>query len=562
MSESIRQQAKVWKWRPPTGTLIVSGLVVGLFCFVILTVLSVLAPAISSLELEFSLHEIAGPWVYSFKIAIYSCLLCMIAAPIVAWSCWQIKMTLKLQNQNLGQLMVLPYCLPTVAVGAMIVLAFGNSGAINRMLYAELKIIDQPIPFLYQDWSPLLGTVWMNLSLGVMLLLKQWTSIPTNYFRQAELMQLPPGKRLRWIVIPFSKSALLPWLGVVFLSCFNSFGLMLILSGSPSATTIELATWQSLYMEANWTKAALLMILQLLSSTLIVLILWRGLKATQAHQTSGGSQLAMQSENREQMNKSKNIYSVLTKALAWIVSGIFAAFYLVPFLALAVDAGVFLYSSSSSTEHFHEIFDAIFTSSINGVICASFTVLVVMYIVPTQQRSQGYRRFHLAKWFGLMMWLPAIVPGMVPAFALLAVSSYLEWSGLKLPGIWFIQALLAIPVAAALYWSGWMTNLAPNFRIREELGLSSAVLWKRIEIPAMWSWATTSAAIAASLSFGDVTVVSLLADNEHPPLTILLARLMGTYRFGEASMVIFVLVCVSGILFFASTRRLRGVSLD
>ncbi len=545
MGELIFQQMNIWRWHPPRIASIISAVIVGFFALVVWIVFSLLLS--SAHFADVSWLDLKSPWLYSFKIALTTTFICALIAPLVAWASWQLKFT----HRGLDHLMALPYCLPSVVVGAMMVLAFGNAGTINHLLYEQLNWLDSPLTFLYQDFSPLLGTIWMNLSLGVMLLIRQWKAIPSSYWAQAELMKWTSLMKLRWVIIPFSKTALLPWLSVVFLSCFNSFGLMLVLSGSPSATTIELATWQALYLEADWTTAASLMALQLASSSLIVGILWQALKSNHAHHHTTLQRIRVEDHTRS---------SGIKTATAWILWCLFLVFYLLPFLALILATGQFLLTSS--IEHFYEILSSILTSSINALACSILSILIIVTVVPAQQRALGFKRPGIAIWLGAMMWLPAIVPSMVCSFALLSMSSRFDASALKPSGIWLIQALLAVPVVGSLYWSGWTTNLAPNFRIREELGLSSWKQWTRIELPAMWTWIATGAAVAASLSFSDVTIVSLLADSEHPPLTLLLHRLMGSYQFGEASFLVFILVSISTILFLLTARRLKGAFHD
>lgn len=546
MGSIIFKQVTPWKWRPSWSSLFLS-LVVVTFAIVILgTVSFVLADSFHIQD--FSWESIARPWSYSFQVACATCAICGIAAPIFAWSFWY----LKIKTRHFEQLLALPYCLPTVAAGGMIVLLYGNAGLINHLLINRLHISANPIGFLYQDASPLLGTVWMNLSLGVLLILRQWNAIPTGHWRQAELMHFTKKMTARYVILPAIQTSLLPWLGLVFLACFNSFGLMLLLSGSPSATTIELAAWQTLFMEGNWSRAACLMIAQFASSIVFMAILWRSMRRS-AIQAPGNQSV-------ESATFEHTFRSMPMRLLAAIFIMSFALFYIMPVVALSLD--VFSFLSTPATVHFEDLFHASMLSAKNAIATGLMAATMAIVVTPALQKSFGFQHHRAFRWFNFVVWLPAMIPGMVGAFAMLAWSSFADLSLLKGPAIWLIQSFLALPIVVAVYRAGWMSHLAPYFRIKDEIALSSWSEWRKVEFPVMWKWAATAGVIASGLSISDVTVVSFLSESDNPPLTLLISRLMGSYQFGEASFIILILVLLASSLFFLSTYRFKGVARD
>ena len=546
MGSDILKQVTPWRWSPSWPSLLLSGIIFVCAAAILSTVYFVLPRSFSAQDISWA--SIWIPWSYSLKIAFATCFICTLIAPACAWCFWQ----LKLKTHYFDQILALPYCLPTVAVGGMIVLLYGNAGLINHVLIHDLKVASDPVGFLYQDASPLLGTIWMNLSLGVLLILRQWNAIPASQWRQAELMNFTGLMKARYIIFPAIRTSLVPWLGIVFLACFNSFGLMLMLSGSPSATTIELATWQSLFMEADWTRAGVLMSLQLTSSLLFIGLFWRVMRRTQTPFAANQSHAVGSFQTQTK--------SFFRTAIAILGVTIFALFYLMPVVALFVD--VLRYASEHPIGHVDDLFRATVLSSKNALIVGFLAATVAATMGPAIQRSLGFQREKFFRWFSFVTWIPAIVPGMVCAFAILVWSSVTEWTWFKSPSIWFLQSFLALPIAVTVYKSGWISSLAAHFRIKEELGLSSWQLWQKVEFPAMWKWAATAGVIAAGLSISDITVVSFLAESDNPPLTMLIARLMGSYQFGEASLIILILVLLSTALFLLSTYRLKGVIRD
>lgn len=526
MGTRIQQQVKIWRWRPSVISMVLSAMIVLLFALICSTVFVTLRRSIQNQDINW--QSIAAPWWYSFSIASYTCLICLVLGLLVTWCLRHLNISLK----AIDQILALPYCLPTVAVGGMTILTYGNAGLINQIM---TYFHSDPLPMLYQDGSPLIGTVWMNLSFGVLLLLRAWQSIPSVQWQHADLMHFTKVMRLRHILVPALTKAILPWLSITFLACFNSFGLMLILSGSPSATTLELATWQSLFLEGDWNRAAILMTVQMLSAASLVTILWATTR----------SQVQETVENKIS-NYRHHRQSSLTP-FAWLGVLLFLSFYLLPVIALILD--VAKYVQSGSIHISDDLIHAMTRSGTNALIVALMSICFVLTLVPTLQKAAGFQHQGLKKWFSMVIGLPGIVPGMVCAFALLALLSNLETDNYKLPAIWLIQSIMAIPITAGIYWNGWKGHFSKHFRIKEELGLSPFFVWQKIEFPVMWKWAATSAAVAAGLSIGDSTVVSLLSDPGDPPLTLLIARLMGSYQFAEASLIVLVLILLTVILF-------------
>lgn len=550
------RRLKTWRWRPSAFSFVLAAVGPVLYGLSLLSV--VLFTDVGSFAWIERADELWSPLLYSVWISSLTCLICALLSPLVAGSFCYLQGRLHALNRPvMTQWMLLPYCLPTVLVGGMMVLTFGNSGLINHIwsfMYGDDKT---PLKFLYRDGTPLLGTVWMNLSFGVLLLLKQWQKIPRVLWFQVKLFQLSQWGKFKKIILPYTLAVFLPWLLLVFLSCFSSFGLMLMLSGSPRATTLELASWQSLFLEGDWSKGAAFMVVQLLSSFALVLSVWL---LTRAKALSSVQELGFDGGVAETGDESRPLQigykktNVLSAGVAFFLIGLFFLFYLAPALALLSECYSSLRTSSQPIQ-WAVLGQASWQSLQNASGASLVAVVMVFVLVANERRALHFTRPTVGLWFQLSTWLPLVVPGMCVSFGLMALTYYGGWDMGKRLAVWLIQALSALPIAVALFRFGWNQNLAASAGVREELGIQPLRYFLVVEWPAMFRWCVLVMIATSVLSMSDVTVVSLLSDPAEPVLTLVIAQLMGSYQFAEASLAsgLLLILSLGGVLLLSTS---------
>ena len=136
------------------------------------------------------------------------------------------------------RLMGLPIVTPVIVAVLGIVAIYGESGLLNRYL--------EPIGLswrghFYGLTGILLAHVFFNLPLSIRMLLPAWERIPGENWRLAAQLGMTAGQRVRQVEWPAVVGALPGTISVVFLLCFTSFAVVLVLGGGPRATTIEVA---------------------------------------------------------------------------------------------------------------------------------------------------------------------------------------------------------------------------------------------------------------------------------------------------------------------------------
>ena len=165
------------------------------------------------------------------------------------------------------RLLNLPLALPSIVVIIGIVEVYGAKGWLGG-------IFD-----IYGLQGILLAHVFFNLPLAARLVLSELERAPPESWKLAAELGFGPWQVWRHVEWPQLRGSLPGIALLIFLLCAASFAIVLTLGGGPSATTLEVAIYQSLRADFDPERAAMLAFVQLaLCATLALLAQkWGGL---------------------------------------------------------------------------------------------------------------------------------------------------------------------------------------------------------------------------------------------------------------------------------------------
>ena len=158
------------------------------------------------------------------------------------------------------RLFMLPIVMPTLVAILGVLAVYGRAGWISEGIAAAGGTWRLNI---YGLAGILIGHVFFNLPLAVRLLLPVWEGIPEEYWRLAGQLGMRSREVLRMIEWPLVSRAIPGTAGVIFMLCFTSFPVVLLLGGGPAATTMEVAIFQSVRFDFDLERAAVLALLQI-----------------------------------------------------------------------------------------------------------------------------------------------------------------------------------------------------------------------------------------------------------------------------------------------------------
>lgn len=162
-----------------------------------------------------------------------------------------------------------PFVLPTVVVAAAFRSFLGANGVLNSWLVTIFGLKSPPFEMNYSIWFILLAHVFYNYTIVLRIVGGFWAGIQSNLTEAAAMLGASPGRAFFRITLPLLAPAILTASLLVFIFCFSSFGVILILGG-PRFATIEVEIYRQAVHLFNLPMAAALSIIQILFTFILM----------------------------------------------------------------------------------------------------------------------------------------------------------------------------------------------------------------------------------------------------------------------------------------------------
>ena len=196
-----------------------------------------------SLDLPFdvltqrSTLEIA--WFTAWQAAVSTGLTLVAALPLA----WALSRGSFRGRSLMEALVLVPFVLPTVVVATAFVALLPDG--IQRSV-----------------WAILLAHMFFNVAVVVRLVGTAWSALDRRLLEAATMLGAPPLRRARTITLPLLGPSLAAAAAIVFLFCFTSFGVIIVLGG-PRFATLETEIYTQAVRLFDLQTAAALALLQL-----------------------------------------------------------------------------------------------------------------------------------------------------------------------------------------------------------------------------------------------------------------------------------------------------------
>lgn len=156
-----------------------------------------------------------------------------------------------------------PFVLPTVVVAAAFSALLGPRGLVNDWLMAWFALENPPIQLNHTVWFILLAHVFYNYTVVLRIVGGFWANLEPGLAEAAQMLGASPWRAFRQVTLPLLRPALLAAALLVFIFCFTSFGVVLILGG-PRFATLEVEIYRQAVNLFNLPLAAALSLVQIL----------------------------------------------------------------------------------------------------------------------------------------------------------------------------------------------------------------------------------------------------------------------------------------------------------
>ena len=430
--------------------------------------------------------------------------------------------------------------LPTIVIVLGIVTLLGRSGWVND----ALRQLDLPThdPFIFGLTGIVIAHCYFNASYVARTLLNRFESIPTEQIKLTRSLGLNAWQRFKMIELPAVSGTLPNLVITVFLLCFTSFSIVLILGGSPKFNTLEVSIYEAIKLDFDLGRALGLALTQLTICAALVVIGTRLGKDNKLIATA-------------KVNTRRWSDSYFVSFLQVAIITLFGLAFALPLIAVMVDGLAADYGQILTDSNFQR-------ATITSLIIATLSTLLVLLIstllaiafatLATEQRLGHYKtsKFVLRLLtFSSTLYLavPSLVLGL--GFFLLARTIGGDHT------IWAIAALLTSNVLMVLPFA--IGTLAPAMikaanrydKLAFSLGLRKWARWRLIESRLLQPELTYVASLAFCMSLGDLGIIALFGNQDFVTLPWLLYQKMGSYRTEEAAGIALIMLSITLAVF-------------
>ena len=438
--------------------------------------------------------------------------------------------------------------LPTLIVVFGLIGIFGRNGYLNQM---SLFLFDHSFgSYIYGLGGILLAHVYLNASFASRALLHSFESIPKEKYKLAKSLNFSVFERFLYVEYPALKSTLLSIGSTIFLLCFTSFAVVLLLGGSPSYNTLEVAIYEAVRLDFDIGMALKLALIQLSISAVLV-VLSSGFRTGLANLKTSHTLIPWKEAK-------------VLQVIQWFIIGLFTLFFVLPLVVIVVD-GIGADFSRILKE---PLFIKSFMTSISlATVSSILTVIIALFLsnarrnftLPTRLANRPFAKVLdaiIAFSGNLYLAIPSLVLGL--GFFLM----YQKYDGSEI--LWSTAALLTANVLMSLPFA--LSVLTPAMhktaqrydKLAFSLGLTKLQRWIYVEYPYLKSSLGYVFALAFCFSLGDLGIIALFGSDEFSTLPWYLYQLMGSYRNEDAAGVALVLLVLVLSVFVLIPRLFNG----
>lgn len=433
---------------------------------------------------------------------------------------------------------------PTLVVVFGLITIYGRNGWINT---ASLTLFDYSFgTYLYGLGGILLAHVYLNASFASRSLLHAFESIPREKYKLAKSLGFSTFERFLYVEFPAIKGTLLSVGSTIFLLCFTSFAIVLILGGSPAYNTLEVAIYEAVKLDFDISMALKLALIQLTISTLFLLF--------SSNIRSNVNNLKTSSQLMPWQERSGVRYFQISLIV------LFALFFITPLIAIIIDGVGADFQKIFSDPFFIKSF---VTSMVLATVSAILTLIIALLLSDTRRNfSLDLRlgRLKSAKFFNILVAfsgnLYLAIPSLIMGLGFFLLSQRYEapvlfWSTLALISA---NVLMSLPFALSVLTPAMQKTAKRYDKLVFSLGLSKVQRWVYCEFPYLSPSLGYVFALSFCFSLGDLGIIALFGSDEFSTLPWYLYQLMGSYRTQDGAGVALILLVITLVAFLLLPR--------
>jgi thiamine transport system permease protein len=468
---------------------------------------------------------------------------------------------------SLKAISTLPFVLPTVVVANAFTALLGPRGLLNQWLMNGLNLDIPPIQLHQTIWMILLAHIFYNYSVALRIISGFWQNLNPNLTQAAQMLGMSPRRAFWQVTLPLLRPAISAAAVLVFIFCFTSFGVILILGG-PRFATLEVAIYRQAVEIFDLPVAAALALLQIVFT---FGLMWF-YTYSQARLTRPLSLQSSHANERPIRTTRDKLVVISNLSLMLILLGL-------PLIALILRS--FSGSNGLTFTFYRELFfnrrgSIFFVPPISAVFNSTAFALVTVILagglglISAVMLSRGVkesiRHSSLASRFSTLLdplfMLPLATSAVTLGFGYIIA--------LNKPPLNLRSSLALVPIAHTLVAIPFVIRsvLPALRRIRPHLREAAAVLgatpqqvWLSVDWPLIRRALLVGAVFAFTISMGEFGATVFIARPQTPTLSVAIFRFLsqpGALNYGQALAMSSLLMLVCAVGFLAIERFRAG----
>ncbi len=430
-------------------------------------------------------------------------------------------------------LLTVPFVLPTVVAAAAFQALLGPGGLINSLLMGWLDLKTPPVAVDQGLGLLLLAHVFYNYSLVLRLVSSYWAGLDPNLRGAAASLGASPFKVFCCITLPLLMPAIAAAALLVFIFCFASFGIVLILGG-PGNATIEVEIYRQAIHLFNLPMAAALSLVQLMVNFLLMWLQARiSTKGQITFFTDSGGEVAVKASNwRQRLVLGTNLALIAVLLLAPLAALLGSSFFGEDGLTLAYYQELF--GSGGDSIFFVEPATAIGNSLFFAL--ATMISAVLLGLAAALYLAQGNTTW--SSWWDALTMLPLATSAVSLGFGFI-ITFNRPPVDLRdtLTLVIIAHTLVAFPFVVRCILPA-LRRISPSLReAAATLGASPAQIFRRVEMPLIARSILVGAIFAFAISMGEFGASAFVTRPQTATIPVAIFRFLGypgEMNFGQA----------------------------
>ena len=416
--------------------------------------------------------------------------------------------------------------LPTLVVVLGLVTVLGRNGWLNQLINTLFSV--KPDAWLYGLGGIVIAHCYFNASFAARALLTRFEAIPEEQHKLAKSLGLSAWQRFKLIEWPAIATGIPALATTIFLLCFTSFAIVLILGGSPKYNTLEVSIFEAIKLDFNLGRALGLALAQLAICAILVAL----------NTTTKSFDRLISTRSRSFTGHSDSRAAQLIQISTIVLTG---TAFLLPLFAIVYDGWSADLSAIIKDPQFAR---ASLTSISVAILSTVVVVLISLALTICHTTLSVSQRLGNARWaqvgarfisFSATLYLA--VPALVLGFGFFLIAR--QYGGAN--NYWAATALVTANVLMVLPFA--LVTLLPASakaankydRLAFSLGVSGFSRWRLVESALLRNELVYVASIAFCMSLGDLGIIALFGSQDFATLPWLLYQKMGAYRTTEAA---------------------------